>query len=67
MRTLLVIAFLFVMTLGLVGCGPKDAHQQYTERQERLTYMAESRMLVDDCHSVMLTDRPSHLSSFVQE
>lgn len=68
MRKLIMVAVLVTVAMGLVGCGPKDAHQLYTERNARLTYQADSRSLVDDIvWDITYDSRPSHLSFFAQE
>jgi len=67
MRKMIVLVVLVVLGLGLAGCAPKDAHELYIERNARLAWQADSRSLVDDLQMVLLDDRASHLSFFVQE
>ena len=68
MRTLMILAVLVTIAAGLVGCGPKDAHELYLERNQRLSYQADSRSMLDDIqNAILMDDRPSHLSHFIQE
>ncbi|HOI57039.1 MAG TPA: hypothetical protein PLP01_17440 [Phycisphaerae bacterium] len=69
MRTLVILAVLLVSSVAMVGCGgPKDSHQIYTERMSRRSNMADKRAIVDDFHSSILMDeRPSHLTFFINE
>lgn len=68
MRKLILVAVLVTLSMALVGCGPKDAHQLHTERNIRLTYQADSRSLIDDIvWDITYDARPSHLSFFAQE
>jgi hypothetical protein len=68
MRRVIALAILVAFVgMALAGCGPKDVHQNYVERNLRLAYQADARSLVDDWQSVWMDDRPSHLSTFIQE
>lgn len=68
MRKLIVLAVLVVIGLGMAGCGPKDAHEMYIDRNLRITQQADSRSLIDDIQTNwLMDDRPSHLSFFVQD
>ena len=68
MRTLIILTVLVALGLGMLGCAPKDAHEMYLQRNTRLVYQADSRSLLDDLQkNVLMDDRPSHLSFFVQE
>ncbi|MBN2583467.1 MAG: hypothetical protein JXL80_10390 [Planctomycetes bacterium] len=68
MRKLAILAVILVSGLATVGCGPKDSHQIYTERMSRQSYQADKRAIVDDIHSSILMDeRPTHLSFFLNE
>ena len=67
MRKVTVLLVLVAIGLAVAGCAPKDAHQLYMERNARLAYQADSRSLVEDLQMVLMDDRSSHLSFFVQE
>ena len=68
MRTLIVLVVLVAMGLGLAGCGPKDAHDQFLNRNMRLAHKADAKSLLDDIqHDITYDARPSHLSFFNQE
>ena len=68
MRKLVISAVLVLSGLGLFGCQPKDSHEIWVERQSRLSWQVDSRGFVDDIHSSLLLDeRPSHLTFFIQE
>ena len=67
MQKLIIVAVLVGVFVGMVGCGPKDSHQIYTERVRRHTAQADWRSLIDDVNTNLLMDeRPSHLSFFIQ-
>lgn len=68
MRKVIVVAVLVLVAVGVVGCGPKDAHQLHTERNINLSWQADARSLVDDVQwNVTYDARPSHTSFFNQE
>lgn len=68
MRTLIIVVVLLTIGFGMLGCGQKDAHELYLERNQRLSHQADSRSLLDDIqHAILMEERPSHLSHFTQE
>lgn len=66
MRKLLLLALMTVAAVAASGCR-SDAHKQYTRRMMQRSFLVDSYAICDDIHAnILMDDRPTHLSFFVE-
>ncbi len=59
-----------VATVGLFalsGCGAPDPHEAYMAHQSQLTYEVDKHVFMEGVHNILMDDRPTHLSYFINE
>jgi hypothetical protein len=67
MRKLVISAAVATVGLfALAGCA-NDPHGVYMERQSHLTAEVDKHVFVEGIHNVLMDDRPTHLSPFINE
>jgi len=64
---LFIVGVLIVGMLVTVGCQPKTAHERYRQRTYRLIRSSDAVGMADDVDAVFLSERPSHLSPWLNE
>ena len=68
MRKLVISAA--VATVGLFalgGCGAPDPHEAYFQHQSQLTMEVDKHVFMEGVHNILMDDRPTHLSQFINE
>ena len=68
MRKLVISAAVATVGLfALAGCAASDPHEVYMERQSHLTYEVDKHVIVEGIHNILMDDKPTHLSPFINE
>ena len=68
MRKLAISAAVATVGLfALAGCAANDPHEVYMDRQSHLSYEVDKHVFMEGVHNLLMDDRPTHLSPFINE
>jgi len=69
MRNLAISAVVATVGLfALAGCAaPNDPHEAYFQHQSQLTADVDKHVFMEGVHNILMDDKPTHLSPFINE